>query len=58
MEIQEIKIDGVVYVPSDSCECRHCEMRNIQSCLIHKECSKPILICSLFDGHALKVKED
>lgn len=58
MEIQEIKIDGVVYVPTESlsCEdcffCNKCEQLSFKGAFINKS------LCDLVNGHALEVKED
>lgn len=49
MEIQEIKIDGAVYVAGNTTSCKDCAL---------SECDGyGICVCSLFNGFALKVKE-
>lgn len=56
MEIQEIKIDGVVYVSAKSCVCKDCVFEG-KGCFSTAG-SFIIKVCELFDGHALKVKEN
>lgn len=59
MEIQEIKIDGVVYVPTDSYNCANCAFVDRDCCLNGGEYSIDIEVCDVFEGRpALKVKED
>lgn len=57
MEIQEIKIDGITYIPAKSCSCNDCVF-TIPKCQILEKRHCDIALCSLFDGHVLKVKED
>ena len=57
MEIQEIKIDGITYVPTKSYSCRDCVF-NTPKCQILGKKHDDIVLCNLFNGRALKVKED
>lgn len=57
MKIQEIKIDGVTYIPSKSYLCCDCAFK-APKCYILEKWHDDICLCKLFDGHALKVKED
>lgn len=57
MKIQEIKINGVVYVPAESYACMDCAF-NTSNCQILEKCCNNGCLCNLFDGHALKIKED
>lgn len=58
MEIQEIKIDGITYVKNkDSKVCSECAVRDKVNCAILIQ-SEQVTLCHLFDGYALKVKED
>lgn len=56
MEIQEIKIDGIVYVPTNSFECKDCALGG-ENCVLNHGVSLDITVCNIFEGHALKEKE-
>lgn len=57
MKIQEIKIDGVIYVPDINLKCSDCAFAD-KDCVLNHGGSLDITVCNIFDGHALKVKED
>lgn len=58
MEIQEIKIDGITYIKNkDSKVCSECAVRDKVNCAILIQ-SEQVTLCHLFDGYALKVKEE
>lgn len=57
MEIEEIKIDGVVYVPKEGYSCANCDFMG--KCNVNKSFLDPNSApCCVFNGHSLKVKED
>lgn len=58
MEIQEIKINGVIYVPSEDYNCDDCVFNCDQCNILEDRTIEFTSLCHLFDGHALKVKED
>lgn len=58
MEIQEIKIDGITYVKNkDSKVCSEYAVRDKVNCAILIQ-GEQVTLCHLFDGYALKVKEE
>ena len=58
MEIQEIKIDGITYIKNkDSKVCSECAVRDKVNCAILIQ-SEQVTLCYLFDGYALKLKEE
>ncbi|OUO16594.1 hypothetical protein B5F93_00550 [Odoribacter splanchnicus] len=58
MEIQEIKIEGIIYVRNKySRVCSDCAVRDKVDCTILIQ-SDQVTLCHLFDGYALKVKEE
>lgn len=59
MEVEEIKIDGITYVPTDSYTCANCAFVDRDCYLNGGEGSIEIEVCNVFKGRpALKVKED
>lgn len=58
MEIQEIKIDGITYIRNKcSRVCSDCAVRDKVNCAILIQ-GEQVTLCHLFDGYALKVKEE
>lgn len=54
-KIEEIKIDGITYVPSDMYSCLNCAL-HIPDCQILKRYND-LCFCNLFEGKSLKIKE-
>lgn len=66
MEIQEIKIDGITYIPSKSKNCNACEFKDKYGHGCFLKDFEPFftdhfdnyLVCDLFNRQALQIKEE
>lgn len=57
MEVEEIKIDGITYVPTDNFDCEKCAFNGKCVRLVCKERETYKFPCNLVAMRALKVKE-
>lgn len=55
MQIQEVKVDEIIYEPTDSIDCKDC-IFNYPECIIYEKLSVNGCLCNLFKGKSLRIK--